>query len=135
MEAFNMNTTNLGALLNAELVSSLEKLKGQETEATLAVLYHLIELDKRGYYRNLGFSSLFYYCTKKLRYSDSSAGRRITAARCMREFPELAEMLRENQVTLCSIAAAAMSLRQKSAKPGAYRRARDIKVLCYQVGI
>jgi 5-methylcytosine-specific restriction endonuclease McrA len=117
MEVLNMNITNLGALSNVELVSSLEKLKGQEAETTLAVLYHLIELDKRGYYRDLGFSSLFYYCTKKLGYSESSAGRRITAARCMREFPELSEMFIENQVTLCSIAAAAMSLREKSARP------------------
>lgn len=112
-----MNSTNLSALSNAELVASLEKLKGQETETTLSVLYHLVELDKRRYYRDLGFSSLFFYCTKRLGYSESSAGRRITAARCLREFPELAEMIRNSQVTLCTIAAAAQTLRTKSAKP------------------
>jgi hypothetical protein len=117
MEAFKMNIINLSTLSNLELVTSLEKLKGHETETTLVVLYHLIELDKRGYYRDLGFSSLFFYCTKKLGYSDSSAGRRIAAARCIREFPELAEMFRNSKVTLCSITAAAQSLRAKSATP------------------
>jgi len=53
------------------------------------ILYYLIELDNRKLYRELGFSSLFDYCLRALKYSEGSSYRRITAARAIRDNPEL----------------------------------------------
>ena len=91
--------------------SALVCLSAKERDVTLAILYHLIELDRRGFYRELGYSSLFDYCTRKLLYSEASAQRRITAARCLADFPELEPHFLLGQVNLSTISLAASSLR------------------------
>ncbi|MEO8901401.1 MAG: hypothetical protein ABI488_06765 [Polyangiaceae bacterium] len=53
------------------------------------VLAHLAELDERKLFLELGFSSLFVYCMEALGMDESSAGRRITAARVCRKYPEV----------------------------------------------
>ena len=58
-----------------------------ENELTSDLLAHLAELDERRLYVELGFPSLFAYCKESLGLSESSAGRRITAARVGRWFP------------------------------------------------
>ena len=103
----------LSKLSNQELVSGLLLLRGSERETTLKILFHLIELDDRGIYRELGYSSLFDYCVRELRYSESSSVRRVTAARALRDNPELAELFLEGKVNLCTIATAAEGLRDK----------------------
>src|SRR5439155_756634 len=80
---------------------------------TLKILFHLIELDKRGFYRELGYSSLFDFCTRKLHYSESSAYRRISAARSIAKHPELIDLFLEGRVTLCSISAASKSFKTR----------------------
>ena len=107
----------LSTLSNEELTTSLKKLVEVERETTLAVLFHLIELERRGSYRELGYSSLFDYCRRALGYSEGSAYRRISAARCIREQPELGELFKVGNVSLCSIATAEKSLREQKTKP------------------
>ncbi len=97
-------------LSNEELVKTLETLRGTERETTLAILYHLAELGKRESYRELGYSSLFDYCTRKLCYSGASVQRRIAGARCLQEHPELGELFLRGEVNLCTIATASQSL-------------------------
>ena len=104
---------NLSKLSNQELVANLSQLSGNERETTLSVLYHLIELEDRGIYRELGYSSLFDYCLRALSYSESSSGRRVAAARSLRENAELAQLFLDGKVNLCTIATAAKGLREK----------------------
>ena len=107
---------NLKALSNEELESSLKRLRRNEADATLAILYHLIEIEDRGIFRDAGYSSLFDYCHRGLKYSEGAAGRRVAGARCLREHPEVAELLLEGKVTLCNIATAAKSIRAEETK-------------------
>ena len=104
---------NLSDLSNEELVVKLSQLRGDERETTLLVLYHLIELEARGIYRELGYSSLFDYCLRALSYSESSSGRRVAAARALRANAELAQLFLDGKVNLCTIATAAKGLREK----------------------
>lgn len=104
---------DLSVLSNDELVEKLLQLRVSERENTLAVLYHLIELEDRRLYGELGYSSLFDYCVRALRYSDSGSGRRVAAARALRESPELAELLLSGEVTLCTIATASKGICEK----------------------
>ncbi len=103
----------LTQLSDSELDAKLMALVGTERSVTLQAIYHLNELERRGSFRDLGYASLFDYCTRRLCYSESSAYRRISGARCMREFPQLRELFLRGEVTLCTIATAANSLREK----------------------
>ncbi len=79
---------DLKVLSNEELLVSLKRLKRNEADATLAILYHLIEIEARGIFRDAGYSSLFDYCHRGLKYSEASAGRRVAGARLLTERPE-----------------------------------------------
>ena len=78
----------LSGLENDELLAALSALVQREHELLSDFLAHLAELDERRLYLDLGFSSLFAFCTDALGLSRSSAGRRIAAARVCRRFPE-----------------------------------------------
>ena len=68
---------NLTSLTNDELALSITRLTGNEREVTLSILEHLIEIDKRELYVELGYSSLFDYCNRCLGYSEGSSFRRM----------------------------------------------------------
>jgi len=105
---------NLSLLSDVELSDALLKLTGDERVVTLTILHHLNELERRGIFREAGYSSLFDYCTRKLRYSESSAGRRIAAARALLVNPELEGLFLNGAVTLCTIATAAKSMKNNT---------------------
>jgi hypothetical protein len=75
------------SLRDEELLASLARLVARGNELTSEVLAHLAEVDERRLYAELGFPSLFDYCVNALRLCESSAGRRIAAARVCRMFP------------------------------------------------
>jgi hypothetical protein len=96
-------TSNISTLTNEELLANLSNLAVRERECTLAVILHLAELDKRKYYLQMGVASLFEYCMTELKYSESGAQRRITAARIITKYPEVYQMLKENKLTLATV--------------------------------
>ena len=95
------------SLSNKELLSRVKSLVRREREITLEILEHLGEIERRRLHLELGYGSMFDYCTRGLGYSSSGAGRRVQVARCLRRFPEIAEHLRRNEVNLSTIAAIA----------------------------
>ncbi len=104
----------LKKLSDKTLLQSLDSLVGKEKNSTLAVLLHLIELDRRRTYLNLGFRSLFEYCTQHLKYSSSSAGRRIHTARCVARFPEIYELLVKGSVNLSTVSQVSAILNERN---------------------
>ena len=78
----------LGGVGNEELVAALSTLVRRENDLMSDLLAHLAELDERRLYLDLGFTSLFAYCTEALGFCKSSAGRRIAVARVCRKYPE-----------------------------------------------
>jgi 5-methylcytosine-specific restriction endonuclease McrA len=101
-------------LSDAELTSSLDSLVQKQRLDTVELLKFLGEFDLRALYRELGYSSLFDYCVRKLKLSEGAAYRRVSAARCLRGNPEIAEHLLSGEVTLCSVAAAAKSIGERA---------------------
>ncbi len=95
---------------NQELQERILVLRDRERAITVKFLNHLGEFDKRRLYLDLGYSSLFDYCVRKLGYSESSAFRRVECARALREFPQLGPMILNGEVNLCSLATAARKL-------------------------
>ena len=104
---------DLKVISDSELVNKLNELTGSEREVTLQVLHFLNELDRRQLFRELGYSSLYDYCLKKLRYSENGAYRRIAAARAIVINPELGVLFLKGEVSLCTMATAAKSLKSK----------------------
>jgi hypothetical protein len=86
-----------------QLITRLETLAERERTTTLAVLLDLNEVERRSLHLSLGYGSLFDFATKRLRYSESAAGRRIAVARCIRKYPEMVDLLRHNEVNLSTI--------------------------------
>ena len=95
---------NLECYSSEELNLHLRELCHKEHEIVSDVVRYLHELDKRGYYRELGYPSLFAYCTQALGYSEGAAQRRIQAARALGENPEIYTLLRDGKLTLSAIA-------------------------------
>jgi hypothetical protein len=78
----------LSGVGNDELLAALSALVRRENDLMSDLLAHLAEMDERRLYLDLGFTSLFAYCTEALGLCKSSAGRRIAVARVCRKYPE-----------------------------------------------
>ena len=93
----------LSHLTNKTLLTDIKNLVGNERRATLLILHHLKEIDRRKLYSDLKFSSLFMYCVYELGYSESAAQRRIVAARILRNQPEIGYKIESGLLTLTNI--------------------------------
>ena len=110
------NMENIKTLTDEELVSSLKNACRKETSGTCEVLTHLIELDDRRLYLKLGYSSLFDYCLRALKYSESGAGRMVQAARTVRDYPQILELLGERKLSLATLGKVAGMLTKENVK-------------------
>ena len=109
------NQYRLVELGNSELLAGLSELVQQSNVLTARVLAHLVELDERMLHLELGFSSLFAYCVEVLGMSEGAAGRRLTATRVCRRFPEAFERVSRGELHLCALCALAPHLNPESA--------------------
>src|SRR6185369_11444643 len=108
------NQYRLAGLGNSELLAELSELARQSNVLTAQLLAHLVELEARMLHLELGFSSLFGYCVEALGMSEGAAGRRVTAARVCRRFPEVFERAARGELHLCALCALAPHLNSKN---------------------
>ena len=109
------NRYRLVELENSELLAGLSELVQQSNVLIGQLLAHLVELDERKLHLELGFSSLFAYCVEALAMSEGSAGRRVTAARVCRRFPEAFERVARGELHLCALCALGPHLNEANA--------------------
>jgi len=109
------NQYRLLGLGNSELVTGLSELVRQSNLLTGDLLAHLVELEARKLHLELGFSSLFAYCVEALGMSEGTAGRRVTAARVCRRFPDAFERVARGALHLCALCALAPYLGPENA--------------------
>src|SRR3954470_17323254 len=86
-----------------ELLAAMLDLVRRDNELLAELLAHLAELDQRRLYLDLGFPSLHAYCTSALGMCESTAGRRITAARVCRKFPEVLARVAKGELHLSAV--------------------------------
>ena len=89
---------------DSEFHHQFEMNASAEHSSTVKMLHFLNDLERRKSYLDLGYSSVFDYCVRKVKYSSSQAGRRIQAARCCRRYPEAWGYLREREVCIMTLA-------------------------------
>jgi hypothetical protein len=86
-----------------QLLLDLKRLAHAERQATAELIACLAEVDARRLYLGEGCSSLFTYCTQVLHLSEHAAYGRIEAARAVRRFPLVLEMLVAGALTLTAV--------------------------------
>jgi hypothetical protein len=90
-------------LSDAQLLTEVQALAAREREATAELIAFLAELDARELYLAQGFASLFSYCTEKLRLSEYAAYSRMEAARAVRKWPVILDLLTDGSITLTTV--------------------------------
>jgi 5-methylcytosine-specific restriction endonuclease McrA len=98
-----MNTNQIRALSDKELISDLRTKVLEERKNMTEVLEFLREVDRRRLYAEWSCSSLWEFCTKELKYSSGATSRRIAAMRLLRDLPELKEDLESGKQNLSSL--------------------------------
>jgi 5-methylcytosine-specific restriction endonuclease McrA len=93
----------LSSIPDRELIARLHELRRSERDVDLDLLHHLNEVQRRSLHLRLGYASLFAYCTGHLCYSESDAGRRVQAARCLLRFPRVESLLKSGDVNLTTL--------------------------------
>jgi hypothetical protein len=93
----------LKGISNKALLSGIRRLSETERKTVLSILEHLIEIDRRGLYLPLGFSSLYEFCLGHLGYSEGTAVRRVNLARCIRDFPQSYRLLASGRISMSNV--------------------------------
>src|SRR5689334_21581793 len=96
----NIDTAALETVSSEVIVDRLSWHLSDEIEAKVAFLVDLATLDQRKYALNAGYPSLWALLTKRFGMSDKKARRRVTAARLMARFPQIAGYLLRGDLEL-----------------------------------
>lgn len=99
-----------------DLHLSAVEMAEKERRVTLVLLKHLNEIERRRLYSKFCVSSLHAYCVKELKMDEGTAGRRVSAARLLREIPVIEEKILSGSVTLTSIAQAGIFFRKEAVR-------------------
>src|SRR5216684_3833465 len=83
-----------------DLDRRLADLVRSERHLVVQFVVELAAFAKRELYRELGYTSLFYYCVRQLGLSKSSAFRRSEVARLIARFPVIADRLAEGRLSI-----------------------------------
>ena len=75
----------------------------EERRITGLVIENLQKIFNQQLFLQMGYSSMFDYCTKALGYSESCAYRRISAVRLAKEIPEIKEKLTSGALNLTNL--------------------------------
>jgi hypothetical protein len=104
---------NLSDFSNEVLLDKTQSLAQKERALTLEVLSHLREIERRSLYAEIGYSSLFEYAVKELKYSEGAAQRRISSMRLIRDLPEVESKIESGKLSLSSLSQAQVFFRQE----------------------
>ena len=98
-----------------EVLSETDQIVAQDRQLTVRLLVNLYEIEHNKFYLELGYGSLFDYCTQHLKYPESSAARRMRAARCLADYPQLAALLEAGDVNPTTLAAVSRHITPENA--------------------
>ena len=94
---------DLTKLTDKELEQSFNRAVKAERKIMHIVVLHVLETMKRQYFLGKGFPSLRAYLIEEMKYSSTSAQRRIEAARLLDEVPFIADKLESGDLNLSQI--------------------------------
>lgn len=95
----------LQGMRDDDLKSELRMLVQRSNEHTSDVLAHLAEFEARQLYSSLGFQSMWEYTTEQLGICQTTAWRKLAAARVCREYPGTFERVAKGELQVCVLSA------------------------------
>lgn len=120
---------NLQKISNDDLEKRLFEKSAEERKLTLEIIELLEEVDRRKLHLEKGYGSLIEYCIKELNYSESSAYRRISAMRIVREIPETKVAIEAGALNLVNVAKAQSFFRAEAQINKVYSKEDKTKIL------
>jgi hypothetical protein len=93
----------LKSVSDEKLLADLSTLVSEQQRRDAELIAHIAEVNRRRLFLDLGYSSMFAYCTKKLHLSDSAAYRRITVGRLALTFPCVLDAIAEGRVHVTGV--------------------------------
>ena len=87
-----------------QLLDQIKRLAANQRSLEVHILDHLDEIDRRGLALLRGFSSLFDYAVRELRFTDAAAQRRIQAMRLCRRHGWVRASLQSGELSMTSAA-------------------------------
>jgi CRISPR/Cas system Type II protein with McrA/HNH and RuvC-like nuclease domain len=105
-------------LSDGKLIADLHLHVQEERKIATLVIRLLEEVDRRKLYLKMGFGSLIEFCIKELKYSESSAYRRVSAMRVCREVPKTEEKILDGTLSLTVLSQAQTYIRQEEKLQG-----------------
>jgi hypothetical protein len=97
------NTASPTQLTDEQLLVEVSALARRERRITVHLIAALAEVDRRRLYLSQGYSSMFTYCTQRLRLAEHAAYARIEAARAARRYAIIFEGLVDGSLTLTTV--------------------------------
>jgi hypothetical protein len=104
---------NLKILSNQNLIEGMARAVHNERKATHLVLLHILEIEKRKLYLDLGYGSIFAYLTQQWKYSEASAYTRISSARLLRQIPSVTSDIAAGSINLTQLCSLQKCLKEK----------------------
>ncbi len=94
----------LETIADKVLIDHVLQLASSERLSQIELLKYLGELADRKLFLGLGFSSMWDFCRRALKFSASVSQQRILVAKATRKYPAMLEMLEDGRLTLCTAA-------------------------------
>ncbi len=115
---------------NMKLQESLVHHAARERKICALVIEHIAEVISRRAFVEFGHASIKEYLVRDLKYSESSAQRRISAAFVLLQIPEIKEEIENGSLNLSQIVAANVAIRheQKTNGPVSVEQKRELFV-------
>ncbi len=120
---------NLKYISNDDLLFRTENLVQTERKIMHLVLTHLLEIMNRSLYADLGFDSMCTMMIKKYGYSETSALRRIDAAKLLKSVPEVADRLKSGSLNLSQAVQLQKCLASEAKKGEVISESRTYEIL------
>jgi hypothetical protein len=86
-----------------EVLARFRSKLADEARATAQFIKELVEVEDLGLHRQVACSSLFDFCTRRCGIGEGEARRRINAARLVRRFPILLDMIARGEISLSTL--------------------------------
>src|SRR5688572_7885972 len=99
----NTSNPSIEQLTDLALLEEFGNLVREDHDRTASLLRHIEAIDRRKLWARLGHPSMFDFLVTRYRMSESTAGKRIGAARTARRFPILFEMIGRGEIHLSGI--------------------------------
>src|ERR1700712_1582860 len=101
--AFIEWNTEVSGCSDSELVAGCRKLTAADCRLGAKLVVYIAEVDARGLFRELAYSSIFDFLAKELHMSEGQAALRMNAAKLVRKYPVIISMLATGAVHLTAL--------------------------------